>query len=350
MNFTLPLRGQPLILRSMIALLPTLFSFFGRDFLPPIVNQTPAALHYPVVLFATWIGGFLPGFISTVLCTGYSIVVLRPHLLSEPLSDLPSLVRSIMFFTTCLLFLWLISGLQRALGRASRAIEIRDEFMSIASHELKTPLASVMLRTQVRQRALKQNYPDLTSPSRIAADLDQDLKNLLQLNALVSDMLDISRIEKGALPLSRQAFDLRDLIKEATDRHSALTEAEGIRLDVRLADEPIVGNWDKFRIEQVYTNLLINAFRYGRKSPVSVTVAKVDGEAVIEVQDRGLGIGKKDQARIFRKFERATNPSEVSGLGLGLYIANNIVAAHGGRIAVESEPGQGATFAVRLPI
>jgi signal transduction histidine kinase len=349
-NLVLPLRRQHWLLRSAISLLPTAAALLGRDYLPAIVNQTPAALHYPVVFFATWVGGFLPGLISTTLCTLYSVVILRPQLLTAPLSDLPSFIRTTMFFTTCLLFLGLIAGLQRALERASRAIRVRDEFMTIASHELKTPISTLMLRTQVRQLAMKRQHPSAVSSEQISSDLEHDLRNLQRINALVSDMLDISRIQKGTLPLVKERFDLRDLIGEVTKRISVLSAFEQTQVDLRLGEDPVIGNWDKFRLEQVYMNLLTNAFRYGRKAPILVTVKALSDEAILTVQDHGIGIAKKDLQRIFKKFERAIHSNEVSGLGLGLYISDKIVTAHNGRISVESEPDLGTIFTVRLPL
>ena len=116
------------------------------------------------------------------------------------------------------------------------------------------------------------------------------------------------------------------------------------------AHQPVVGNWDEFRIEQVMSNLLTNALRYGAKSPIDVRVYNQDGQAWVEVQDRGIGISEENQQRIFQQFERVSTKTVVAGLGLGLFISEQIVAAHGGSITVESRIGEGALFGVCLPL
>jgi PAS domain S-box-containing protein len=239
--------------------------------------------------------------------------------------------------------------IQELVGGLKRAVDIRDEFLSIASHELKTPLTSLSLQVQSRQRTLEQKKSDAFTPERLAKYLATDLRQITRLNRLVSDMLDGSRISEGRLTIRREPFDLGELVREVLDRFSATAEAEGVELRPELCAS-LAGQWDRFRLEQVLLNLLTNALRYGNKQPVRIRLSQKDGSALLAVQDQGIGIAPENHARIFGRFERAISRHEASGLGLGLYIAQQIVQSHGGDIQVESALGHGATFTVLLPL
>jgi signal transduction histidine kinase len=141
--------------------------------------------------------------------------------------------------------------------------------------------------------------------------------------------------------------DLADVTREVVDRFESQAESAGTELRVRAGSA--VGRWDRLRMDQVITNLVGNALKYGNGQPVEVTIDERDGAAVLEVRDHGIGISPENQDRIFERFERARNTGLVSGLGLGLWIARSLVEAHGGRIAADSAPGAGATFTVTLP-
>lgn len=230
-----------------------------------------------------------------------------------------------------------------------RAVETRDEFMSVASHELKTPLTSLKLQAQIRDRDIRRGNFARFEPGNLPKLVADDEKQLDRLIRLVEDMLDVSRINSGRIEFSFEEFDLRDLVRETTARFAPQFELAGMRLSLS-AGGPVLGRWDRFRIEQVLANLLSNALKYGDRKPVDVAVAKQEGEATLSVHDRGLGIAPRDHARIFGQFERAVAGSNISGLGLGLFISRKIVEGHGGAIRVESEVGKGATFSVHLPL
>jgi signal transduction histidine kinase len=166
---------------------------------------------------------------------------------------------------------------------------------------------------------------------------------------LIDDMLDISRISTGKLTLQPESFELCNLVKEVLERYS--NQIQDYRSPVNLhCTTEVRGIWDKFRIEQVVTNLLTNALRYGNHKPIDIFVMVKNDEAIIVFQDYGLGIAKENQKRIFERFERAISANEISGLGLGLYIVKQILKMHNGTIDVESELGKGAKFIIRLPL
>jgi signal transduction histidine kinase len=166
---------------------------------------------------------------------------------------------------------------------------------------------------------------------------------------LVDDILDVSKISKGKIDFQREEFDLCDMVSEVVSQFRTMSDAANIQLDIDCCPN-LIGYWDRFRIEQVVLNLLTNAVRYGEKKPIQVKVMKSGINAVISVKDQGMGIHAKDQERIFNRFERAISENEVSGLGLGLYISNEIVKAHGGSIRVVSAPKAGSEFNVTLPL
>jgi signal transduction histidine kinase len=226
--------------------------------------------------------------------------------------------------------------------RAQEAVAARDDFLSIASHELKTPLTSLVLNSDSLRAAARRG--DLESVGRKA---DGVRRNVDRLSRLVSSLLDISRISAGRLDLELEDVDLAQVVREVAVRFE--DEARRAGSPVRLsAPEPAVGRWDRLRLDQVVTNLLSNAIKYGRGRPVDVTVESREGLATLTVRDRGIGISPADQRRIFQRFERAVSKRNYGGFGLGLWIVRQIVESLGGTVRVESVPGEGSTFQVEL--
>jgi signal transduction histidine kinase len=171
---------------------------------------------------------------------------------------------------------------------------------------------------------------------------------LLRLERLINELLDVSRIAAGKLPLVPEEFDLSALAREVIDRFQQEAHAAGCALEVE-AEMPVVGYWDRMRLDQVLTNLLTNAMKYGRGHPIEVSIEGEPARARIVVADHGIGIAPEHQARIFERFERAASPREFGGLGLGLWIVARVVHESGGTVRVQSELGQGARFVVELP-
>ncbi len=233
-----------------------------------------------------------------------------------------------------------------------RAIRARDEFLSIASHELKTPLTALAMQVQLRARALTRGSLSDLTPEALARTLPIDVRQVDRLTRLVDDILDVSRMSTGRFALAvGEPVDLVASVRDVLARCAAVLATAGCPVTLETpAPPPGPGRWDRGRIEQVVQNLLTNAWKYGRGKPIHCLVRSQDDRAVLTIRDHGIGIAAADQRRIFEVYERAVSKDEVSGLGLGLYIARRIVEAHGGTIRVDSEPGKGATFTVELPL
>lgn len=241
-----------------------------------------------------------------------------------------------------------ITRLKSVEQRLQDAIRVRDEFLSVASHELKTPLTVLGLRLQAFARAALAD-PDSDWSRCHARDVEGMLRQVMRLADLVNGLLDVSRISTGRLNLEYEQVDLRALVQEVTVRFQP--EAERAECDVEISGpESIVGAWDRMRLEQVVTNLVSNALKYGAGRPVHVDVEVEDGRARLRVRDEGIGICAEAQARIFHKFERAVSERNYGGLGLGLYVTRTLVEAMEGFIRVDSQLGAGATFTVELPL
>lgn len=223
------------------------------------------------------------------------------------------------------------------------SVKVREEFLSIAGHELKTPLTSIKLQAQMRSRIMSKGGAATFTEEKLTHMFFDDNKQLSKLSRLIDDMMDVSRINTGKLSMQREQFDLCVLVRELLSKNFDVNEI------TLTSCESITGVWDLVRIEQVMTNLLTNAVRYGSGKPIHITVSEKNGFASVEIQDQGVGISHDDIGRVFKRYERATN-SELSGLGLGLYIVSQILEAHRGSIKVESTVGEGSKFSFLLPL
>ncbi len=229
------------------------------------------------------------------------------------------------------------------LAQAQEAIRLRDDFLSIASHELKTPLTAL----QLQLRSIRSQVGD--GGGRLADTAVRATRVAERLANLIDALLDVSRIATGRLKLSVEPLDLVEVARDVIERlrESAVDAGCAVSLDSR---GPIEGRWDRLRIEQVLTNLLSNALKYAARKPIVVSVARAGDEAVLQVRDDGPGIAEEQMPRLFERFERADSTRNYGGMGLGLYVAREIAQAHGGTIAADNLPGGGASFTVRLPL
>jgi signal transduction histidine kinase len=241
----------------------------------------------------------------------------------------------------------LVSELQTAQTELKRALQMRDEFMSMVVHELRTPLSVLAMEVRVRQHQVAAENTAFFAPENLTKMFERDQRQVRSLTRLIDDMLDVSQIQHGKLSIRRGRCDLTAMLKRV------VSEIQGQRSDVTItlqADSvELVGDWDEFRLEQVVVNLLTNALRYGGGKPVRVELSQLPGAAAIRVSDQGVGIAPEDRARVFEQFVRVGDRLRTPGLGLGLYITKQLVEAHGGTISVESVLGEGSTFTVALP-
>jgi signal transduction histidine kinase len=229
------------------------------------------------------------------------------------------------------------------------AVRAREEFISIASHELKTPITPLSLRVQQLVRVLREAPGDAV-PREEALRTTRTLeKHVASLARLIENLLDVSHITSGSLVLRPEETSVLDVAREALARMSDQLAAAGCETHLE-CERDVSIRADRVRLDQVLANLLGNAAKYAPGAPVVIAVRGDADGVTISVADGGPGISSDDRERIFARFERADGTRrEVSGLGLGLFIAREIVVAHGGELSVESAPGKGATFFVRLP-
>ncbi|WP_375767789.1 PAS domain S-box protein [Archangium gephyra] len=231
---------------------------------------------------------------------------------------------------------------------AQRAVRLRDEFLSIASHELKTPLTPLMLKLRVLTRELESRL-EPTLGQRLLGHLEVCRRQVKRLSELVDGLLDVSHLSAGRLRIEREAVDLSELVREVAASFQPEAERSGCPLRLE-AEGPVVGQWDRLRLEQVVSHLLSNALKYGAGHPVSIRVQAEGVQARLVVRDEGIGIEPDVLPRIFHKFERGVSERHYGGLGLGLYVTQQVLHAMGGTISAESTPGHGATFTVELPL
>lgn len=238
-----------------------------------------------------------------------------------------------------------------ALRESREALQSRDEFFSIASHELKTPLTSLLLQLHL----LSRQIPRLGGGGELATKATNGVGNSIQqaqrLAKLVDELLDLTRIRLGKLSLSRAEVNICLLAREVFDRLANIPQRNRNPIAFHFeGPEEIRGMWDSVRLEQIFFNLLSNAQKYGEGAPVTMKVELADKDSVrVSVRDGGPGIPAHLQERIFERFERAAHDDKISGLGLGLYITRQIARAHGGDVTVRSAPGEGSDFVVTLP-
>ncbi len=229
-----------------------------------------------------------------------------------------------------------------------RSVMLREEFMSIAGHELKTPITALKLRFQLRLKKIEE-FPNLNySNEKLATMFQMDIKQANRLTELIEKILDITRINSGKISLKYESFNMGSLIEEVVERQAEQLKIAGSAISLNLT-EKLLGSWDKTRIDQVVTNLLSNAIKYGGGKEIGINLTRKFDLVYIEFVDKGVGIAPANLKRIFKRFERAVN-SDISGFGLGLYIVTQIMDAHKGNVLVESILGEGSKFILSLPI
>jgi len=231
----------------------------------------------------------------------------------------------------------------------AQAVRVRDEFLSVASHELKTPLAALDLQIHAIRERLRLSSSETLSRADLEPKLASLKRQSARLNSLVDTLLDVTRITTGRMILIREQVDLVEVAKDVVNRSQEVIEQSGSAVELS-STGPVSGFWDRLRIETVVANLLSNAVKYGEGKPVDIALAQASGVARIRVTDRGIGIPRDRQRRIFERFERGVEEQHYGGFGIGLWVVQQVVEAHGGTVELVSREGEGATFVVELPV
>jgi signal transduction histidine kinase len=240
------------------------------------------------------------------------------------------------------------SALRESEERLRDALRAGDEFLTIASHELRTPLTSLSLEVESAQRLIGRG-PGARSVEQLEAKLARVSFQVARLTALINNFLDVTQITSKRMVLLRERCDLRKAVDTVLAGARELLARSGSILNVR-AGAPVFGDWDTLRLKRLIFSLVSNAIKYGEGRRIEIDIDVRADQARLAVIDHGVGIPVAEQERMLRRFERAVPRQHVSGLGLSLWVAREIVAAHGGTITVASEPGSGSTFTVLLPL
>ena len=246
--------------------------------------------------------------------------------------------------------------LEAAATDLRRAVDARDDFLSVASHELKTPLTALRLQIHALQRSVARAPDQQFSAEQLRARFDAADRQVVRLVQLIDALLDVSRLQQGPPVADLAEGDLVALVTDVVERVRATAAANGSTVTLE-APASAPGRIDTSRVDQIVTNLLSNAIKYGRGTPIGVNVVverdhpeRGKTRARITVSDEGIGIAPEDHTRIFERFERAVSRTHYAGLGLGLWISRQIAEALGGSLTVESDVGQGARFTLSLPL
>jgi signal transduction histidine kinase len=236
----------------------------------------------------------------------------------------------------------------RLYATAEQAVRARDDFLAIASHELKTPLTPLRIQIQTLERLARRGELEGLSPERLSKLVGGADGQIVRIVGLIDRLLDLTRIRAKRFRLDVAPMDLAGTVRAIVEQHAAEIRQAGCRVSID-APGPVRGTWDRLRVEQVVANLLTNAAKYAPGARIEVRVERDDGCARLEVRDEGPGIPASEHERLFRPFERARGAASASGLGLGLFIVREIVEAHGGAVTLRSAPGRGTSFVVELP-
>jgi signal transduction histidine kinase len=242
----------------------------------------------------------------------------------------------------------LLAELNATKEELERAVRMRDDFMSMVAHELRTPLNTLYLETQMRTMHLQRGNMAAFDRDGMEKMVARDERQIHAMIRLIDDMLDVSRLRNGSVSIRPSEVEINELVERVIGDLARRMNTAGARVSFHPA-VPAVGCWDEFRIEQVIVNLLTNALRYGAGKPVDVQVDSDEDSVRVTVRDQGQGIAAADCARIFEPFERGHDNQVSGGLGLGLYISQQLARAHGGELTVRSKPGEGAAFTLALP-
>jgi signal transduction histidine kinase len=233
---------------------------------------------------------------------------------------------------------------ERRTAELNSALNSRDEFLSIASHEFRTPLTALTMQLEMIERYMRKND---VQDEGLARQVSRAVSHVRKMSALQNVLMDVTAMRVGKLELKKEKIDLTDVIADSINQFNVDTDKSSVKI-IYQNSGPMVGEFDPTRMGQVFSNLLSNAIKYGAGKPIEVTSKVQDHQFIISVKDSGPGISPEKHAKIFERFERLHTGNDVPGLGLGLYIAKQLIETHGGELQLDSQPGEGTTFTVIL--
>lgn len=247
--------------------------------------------------------------------------------------------RIAVFFVIGSITITLLLKIREALVRANEAISLRNNFLDLASHELRTPMTALRLNMNIAHQ-LAQDKDPVAGANFL---LNSSERQVARLERLVEAMMDLTMFDSGQLLLIKKPCNLKHILNEL------INQLDHPNLKIESPEHDLFGNWDQTRLEQIITNVVGNAIKYGEGKDIQIKMGQEDKKVWFSVKDQGPGIAKEDQEKIFERFQRANVAVNVQGLGLGLYLTKQLVEIHGGEIILQSTPGAGSQFTVRLP-
>jgi signal transduction histidine kinase len=232
---------------------------------------------------------------------------------------------------------------------AQKAARVREEFILVAAHELRTPLTPILMTIQTLEKIFRKDPTGQIPKEEILKTFAIARYRLDGLVHLVESMIEATRMAMGQFQLQLESVELEKLVHQTISEFQSQIEKAECRVEVS-SHGPTRGRWDPARLKEAIIRLLENAIKFGACKPIQISLRGDQQYVEISIRDFGIGIAYENLKRIFGPFERAVSPQHFGGLGLGLFISNEIIKAHGGSISVESEAGKGSTFTVRLPL
>jgi signal transduction histidine kinase len=334
-----------------------LLALLLRLLLAPLIGyqENPFLVFFSAVAISALVGGLRAGLVTLALAGLFIAVFFLPLFDSLPAAPLRDGVRLGVFLIEGLIVTLIGKALRTAWRQAeiaraelAQAVQVRDQFLAVASHDLKTPLTALLGQTQALQRRAAVQNTLSERDQRALQTINEQAK---RLHSLIEALLDISRIQAGRLSIQREPMDVCTLVRRIVQEVEPTLDLHTIHLAG--VEEALIIAGDELRLEQVFQNLLHNAIKYSPSGGlITVQIERQAGRACVTVRDQGIGIPEEARARLFQQFYRAGNVEgqHITGLGIGLYIVKEVVTLHGGDVAVESREGAGSTFSVYLPL
>lgn len=324
-----------LVVTILIILIGLLDFITSHDVILSILYLAPIAL-------ATWNVGLGAGVVASILCA--IAFYLSNYLFTPNPHPLIAILNMLVGLGTFLIVTYLLNRLKVSMEQQKRLQQQQADFLHMVSHDLRAPVTIIQGHADVLAETLEQRQID----GSLREGVESIRRGIRRINVMIQDLVDSARLEGGQLTLNLQSVDLTAYLPSLLTRSAAIIEINRIRLDLPAGLPPVLADAD--RLERILINLLSNALKYSAPdAEVRLSARQQDGEVVISVIDQGYGIPPDDLPHVFERFYRAKGQHKAEGIGLGLYITEMLVEAHGGRIRAESEIGKGSTFSFTLP-